>query len=229
MRTIIIGDVHGCAKELSALLEKIKADPATDRLIMLGDLFDRGPESFEVFQIVQKLDQEFGERFVLLLGNHEDFLLAEKLTLRERMIWDKVGRGTTVKSFKEHGGKMEDAIPWIQAHCRLYWKGEGYQCVHAGVKVEPIEANDRQTLIHDHGVIFENEYKGVLTIVGHVGIEKPMYFDGQGGEGKELEYGVEEALPENGVICIDTGSGKGGRLTAMLIEDKHFMLMSIAE
>ena len=229
MRTIIIGDVHGEAASLKQLLDKVKADPATDRLIMLGDLFDRGPESFEVFQIVQKLDQEFGERFVLLLGNHEDFLLAEKLTLRQKMIWDKVGRGTTVKSFKEHDGKMEDAIPWIQAHCRLYWKGDGYQCVHAGVKVGPIEANDRQTLIHDHGVIFENEYKGILTIVGHVGIEKPMWFDGQGGEGEELEYGMEDALPENGVICIDTGCGKGGRLTAMLIEDKHFMLTSIAE
>ena len=226
MRTIIIGDVHGCAKELGALLDKVKADPATDRLIMLGDLFDRGPESFEVFEMVKALEKEYGERFVLLLGNHEDFLLREKLTLKERMIWDKVGRGTTVKSFKENGGKMEDAIPWIQTHCRLYWKGEGYQCVHAGVKVEPIEANDRQMLIHDHGVIFENEYKGILTIVGHVGIEKPMYFDGQGGEGKELEYGAEDALPQNGVICIDTGCGKGGKLTAMVIEGRTFKIFA---
>ena len=60
MRTIIIGDVHGCAKELSALLDKVKADPEKDRLIMLGDLFDRGPESYEVFQIVKKLDMEYG-------------------------------------------------------------------------------------------------------------------------------------------------------------------------
>ena len=224
MRTIIIGDVHGEAAALKQLLDIIKADPEKDRLIMLGDLFDRGPESFEVFELVQKLDQEFGKRFVLLLGNHEDFLLAEKLTLRQKMIWDKVGRGTTVKSFKEHGRKMEDAIPWIQAHCRLYWKGEGYQCVHAGVKVEPIEANDRQTLIHDHGVIFENEYKGILTIVGHVGIEKPMYFDGDGETTEELPYDEWKEMPDKGVICIDTGSGKGGRLTAMVVEGKAYRL-----
>ena len=98
--------------------------------------------------------------------------------------------------------------------------------MHAGVKVEPIEANDRQTLIHDHGVIFENEYKGVLTIVGHVGIEKPMYFDGQGGEGQELAYGEEVALPENGVICIDTGCGKGGKLTAMVVEGRAFRIFA---
>ena len=224
MRTIIIGDVHGCAKELSALLDKVKADPERDWLIMLGDLFDRGPESYEVFQIVQKLDKEYGERFVLLLGNHEDFLLAEKLTLKQRMIWDKVGRGATVKSFKEHGGKMEDAIPWIQAHCRLYWKGEGYQCVHAGVKVEPIEANDRQTLIHDHGVIFNNEYKGLLTIVGHVGIENPMWFKGDR-DPEVLPYNEERLLPQHGVICIDTGCGKEGVLTAMIIENNKYQLM----
>ncbi len=229
MRTIIIGDVHGCAKELGALLDKVKADSEKDRLIMLGDLFDRGPESFEVFQIVQKLDQEFGERFVLLLGNHEDYLLAEKLTLRERMIWDKVGRGTTVKSFKEHGGKMEDAIPWIQAHCRLYWKGEGYQCVHAGVKVEPIEANDRQTLIHDHGVIFENEYKGVLTIVGHVAVEEPTWFAGDGETTEELPYDEWREMPEKGVICIDTGCGKGGKLSGMVVENEKYMLVSVEE
>ena len=227
MRTIIIGDVHGCAKELSALLDKVKADPEKDRLIMLGDLFDRGPESFEVFEMVKALDQEFGERFVLLLGNHEDFLLAEKLTLRQKMIWDKVGRGTTVKSFKEHGGKMEDAIPWVQAHCRLYWKGEGYQCVHAGVKVEPIEANDRQTLIHDHGVIFENEYKGILTIVGHVAVEEPTWFAGDGETTEELPYDEWRQLPEIGVICIDTGSGKGGKLSGIIIEDgKYHMFFS---
>ena len=86
MRTIIIGDVHGEAAALKQLLEKIKADPERDRLIMLGDLFDRGLESFEVFEMVKALDKEFGERFVLLLGNHEDYLLAEKLTLRQKMI-----------------------------------------------------------------------------------------------------------------------------------------------
>ena len=95
MRTIVIGDVHGCAGALKALIGKVKPEKE-DRLILLGDLFDRGPESWEVFETVKALEKSLGERFVLLLGNHEDYLLAEKLTLRQKMIWDKVGRGATV-------------------------------------------------------------------------------------------------------------------------------------
>ena len=89
MRTIIIGDIHGCNRELCALLDKAKPEN-DDRLILLGDLFDRGSESWEVFQTVKGLEKQFGDRFVLLRGNHEDYLLKEKLTIRERMIWENV-------------------------------------------------------------------------------------------------------------------------------------------
>ena len=113
MRSIIIGDIHGCNRELCALLEKVKPGPE-DRLILLGDLFDRGPDSWEVFQTVKELAEAFGERFVLLRGNHEDYLLQEKLTFAQRLIWERVGRGATIKSFKDHGKRMEDAGPWLK-------------------------------------------------------------------------------------------------------------------
>ena len=48
MKTIIIGDIHGCAAELKALLAKLCIGEA-DHLVLLGDLFDRGPDSWEVF------------------------------------------------------------------------------------------------------------------------------------------------------------------------------------
>lgn len=223
MRDIIIGDVHGEYKELCALLEKVWPEK-DDRLIFLGDLFDRGPESREVLRKVQQLEKDYGERFVLLLGNHEDYLLKEKLTIRERMIWEKVGRGTTVASFKAYGEKMEDAVPWIREHCRLYWKGEGFQCVHAGLLVDPIEANDRQTLVHDHGIAMRNVYDGPLTVVGHVAVERPMWFAGDGETVKELSYDVWMEMPKKGTICIDTGCGKNGRLTAMEVADGKFRL-----
>ena len=50
LRTIIIGDIHGCDDQLKSILGKLQPDPETDMLILLGDLFDRGPESWEVFQ-----------------------------------------------------------------------------------------------------------------------------------------------------------------------------------
>ena len=223
MRTIIIGDIHGCNRELCALLDKVKPGQ-NDRLILLGDLFDRGAESWEVFQTVKELEKQFGERFVLLRGNHEDYLLKEKLTIRQRMIWESVGRATTVKSFIEHESKMKDAVPWIRDHCRMFYRDEEIQCVHAGLLVEPFEMNDTETLIHDHGIAMRNVYNGRLTVVGHIGLDVPMWFAGDVETVKELVYEQEMPLPEKGIICIDTGCGKGGKLTAMIVEGNAFRL-----
>ena len=44
MATIFIGDVHGCARELKKLLEKVDFQPQKDRLLLTGDAFSRGPE-----------------------------------------------------------------------------------------------------------------------------------------------------------------------------------------
>ena len=229
MRTIIIGDIHGCYNALQALLERIKPIAGHDRLVFLGDLFDRGPDSLQVFQIVQKLADTFGRDFVLLEGNHEFFLLQPQLTLRQRLIWERVGRAATVCSFQEAGKKMEDAVPWIREHSCLLWKSELFQCVHAGIMVEPLEANDLQTMVHDHETVFKNRYSGMLTVTGHVALERPTWFTGDGENIIELEEENKYPLPETGVICIDTGCGKGGRLTAMIIEGKEYILISEAE
>ena len=191
MRTIIIGDIHGCSGALRLLLAKIMPNPKEDKLILLGDLFDRGPDSWGVFQMVRELAEIYGDRFVFLRGNHEDYLLQRQLTLPQRIVWDRV--------------------------------------VHAGLKIEPIEANDYYTMIHDHGVVMENVYAGPLTIVGHIALEKPTWFPGAGQPVKVLAEGEEQVLPKSGVICIDTGCGKGGRLTGMVIENGKYCLLSAGE
>ena len=229
MRTIIIGDIHGCSAALDYLVAQIRPEPERDRLVFLGDLFDRGPDSFGVLQRVRELADAFGERFILLLGNHEDYLLQPRLTKRQRMIWELVGRQATVKSFLAAGSAMEEAIPWLREHTCLFWKTDGFQCVHAGILVDPPEVNDLQTLVHDHETIFRNLYNGPLTITGHVAIERAAWFAGDGETVEELEEGVPLPLPGNGVICIDTGCGKGGRLTAMIIENGQYRLLSAPE
>ena len=230
MRTIIIGDIHGRDTALKAVLERLRPDEQRDRLILLGDLFDRGPESWEVFQTVQKLAAVWGDRFFLLRGNHEDYLLQPKLTLAQRLMWERVGRGATVKSFREHGGKMEDAVPWLTEHCRLWWKGEDApQCVHAGILIDPPEMNDRQTLMHDHDLVRRNQYAGPLTVVGHIALERCTWFAGDGETLEFLEDGQEKPLPNRGILCVDTGCGKGGRLTAMAVENGRFRLTSVTE
>ena len=99
---MIIGDIHGCSLPLEALLKRLEPNPETDQLVLLGDLFDRGPDSWEVLQIVKKLARGFGDSFVLLRGNHEDYLLQKTLSFSERRVWERVGRGTSVRSFKDH-------------------------------------------------------------------------------------------------------------------------------
>ncbi len=218
MSTIIIGDIHGCARALSRMLEKLDPSPRRDRLIFLGDLFDRGSESWEVWREVRSLADIFGDKFTLLRGNHEDYLLSEKLTFSQKRMWDRVGRQATIRSFKAHGHQMEETIPWLKEKCRDFYRDEVIQCVHAGLKTEPIEVNDTQTLFHDHDITEQNRYAGRLTVTGHISLSAPTWFLGDGKTAEKLPVREERSLPEKGIICIDTGCGKGGRLTAMSVD-----------
>ena len=146
------------------------------------------------------------------------------MTLTQRIIWERVGRGATAASFKAHGGRMEDAIPWLKEQCRLFYRDEQIQCVHAGLLMDPIEVTDRQTIIHDHGIVMRNVYAGPLTVVGHIALEAPSWFAGDGETVTELSYGEWKELPGKGILCIDTGCGKGGKLTGMIVEEGKYRL-----
>ena len=53
MRHLIVGDVHGCFEELMLLLEKTGYNPSLHKLILLGDLINKGPDSFKVLSWVR--------------------------------------------------------------------------------------------------------------------------------------------------------------------------------
>ena len=65
----IVGDVHGCVRELDDLLKLIRFDPGTDELWSCGDLVNTGPESAQVLRLVR----DVGGRTVL--GNHDIYAL----------------------------------------------------------------------------------------------------------------------------------------------------------
>ncbi|HMO17024.1 MAG TPA: metallophosphoesterase family protein [Oligoflexia bacterium] len=76
-RELVIGDIHGCAEELSVLLtflrEKIKITQ-NDLVVFLGDYIDRGPDSRRVVDLLVQFKHDFPvTRF--LRGNHEDMLM----------------------------------------------------------------------------------------------------------------------------------------------------------
>jgi serine/threonine protein phosphatase 1 len=78
MTTWIVGDVHGCARELELLLERL-ALGREDRLVSCGDLFHRGPDPAGVAELLAAA----GARFVL--GNHERAVL-RRMGLAPRLV-----------------------------------------------------------------------------------------------------------------------------------------------
>ncbi len=67
-RLIAIGDIHGCSQEFEDLLAKL-ALRDLDRVVLLGDPVNRGPDSFRVIQLARQ------HATAALLGNHELRLL----------------------------------------------------------------------------------------------------------------------------------------------------------
>ena len=72
MATYAIGDIQGCFTEFRLLLESIDFSPDRDRLILLGDLVNRGADSLSVVHFAMK----YQSCVDVVLGNHDLYLLA---------------------------------------------------------------------------------------------------------------------------------------------------------
>jgi len=80
MATYVIGDIHGCYKQLQLLLKTINFDTKHDILWFTGDLINGGPQPAEVIRFIKSL----GDKHICVLGNHDLVLLgvaAGKITI----------------------------------------------------------------------------------------------------------------------------------------------------
>ncbi|MEJ8811051.1 symmetrical bis(5'-nucleosyl)-tetraphosphatase [Variovorax ureilyticus] len=125
MALYLIGDLQGCDEPLQRLLDKIDFSPSRDRLIVLGDLVNRGPASAKVLRRVQR----FGDAAQSVLGNHDLHLLGVAHRAR------KVGRKDTLAAVLDAPDR-DAMLDWLRhQHVALRHDigGGTLLTVHAGV------------------------------------------------------------------------------------------------
>ncbi len=221
MRNVIIGDVHGCYDQLKAILEKTGFDEENDRLISVGDLMDRGPHPYSVFEYMKDIKLRMGDNCVLIRGNHEQMLLDAYADYSNMALWQYNGADVTIRDLRKHHCDSKEVVRFITENTVYYYINEedGFQCAHADIDNEDPAENDVDTLIWGRENISSNFYKGRLTIVGHTPINYPIYLDGSRDRPMRMPVGEDFPLPGTGMICIDTGCFYKGILTSLIIEN----------
>jgi serine/threonine protein phosphatase 1 len=211
-RVFAIGDIHGCAAELEALLAGLPLAPG-DTLACVGDYCDRGPDTRRVIDLLLDLEQRPGLSTVFLRGNHEDMWLAY------------LGRdGHWGESWMANGGDHAVASYGLKAHCapadllaamppahldfidrlRLYYDTPTHLLVHAGIDPRrPFADQDTEDLLWIRDPFLKSPH----------GLGRTIVF----GHSAQRELRVD--LPYK--IGIDTGCVYGGALTCLSTADHH--------
>lgn len=70
-RDFVVGDIHGCFSLLEEALDLLNFDPLKDRLLSVGDLINRGPESHRATEFLRK------SWFHAVRGNHEEYFIGK--------------------------------------------------------------------------------------------------------------------------------------------------------
>lgn len=231
-RVYAIGDIHGCLDALDRLLSAI-ADDATDfpgqlRLLFLGDLVDRGPDSAGVIDRILHgpypgaLERSHPE---VLMGNHEEAMLAAYDGESDVRGWLNYGGVQTLESYgisrADHfsrgfdlGRRMHELIP---AEHIAFLRGRpdhvrvgDFLFVHAGIR--PGVAIERQHPADlrwiRSGFLDSDTDHGMTVVHGHTISDAPQQLANR--------------------IGIDTGCYAGGELTALVLEgaEQRFIQVS---
>jgi bis(5'-nucleosyl)-tetraphosphatase (symmetrical) len=123
MRLFAIGDIQGCSAAFDLLLRKIAFRPARDRLWLVGDLVNRGPDSLGVVRRVMSL----GRSVTCVLGNHDLHLLATVAGRRE------LSPADTFHDVLE-APDLGAIVDWLRRRPLLHYDAESRRVlVHAGI------------------------------------------------------------------------------------------------
>lgn len=226
----IIGDVHGCARELTSLLGRLGyhrpssrhpfRNPEGRRVVFVGDFVDRGPQIVEATRIA--MDMCHSGTALAVAGNH-DVDLADCLENGE-----ETGKTGTLKSIQQIRAlpaaarrrfikRFRDFVVTLPAH--LVLDGGRLAVAHAGVK-EPFLGRESDEA---RRFALYGETTGELDVYGlPIRVKWAAAYTGP----TLVVYG-HTATPEpewlNNTVNIDTGCVYGGRLTALRYPEKELV------
>lgn len=206
MRTIIVGDVHGCATELVALLDKV-AFASGDRLVFVGDLVARGPDSLGVLDVARTTGA------IVVRGNHEQRLL-DWLSAREQWLrGEAITKPPIDKMYREIGRSLRP-VDWSllqTSKVSLDLPDHTLLVVHAGIDPNiPFEQQKPDTLMRIRTVQLPDGKRGQRHVLWGTRYEGPKHivFGHNAAPGLQLHRWA---------TGLDTGCVYGGRLTAMVL------------
>lgn len=195
-RTIFIGDVHGCVKELKAIVRRLHIS-SEDRLIMLGDLINRGPDPAGVVEFVAR------KGFECLMGNHEDeYLRSFRSEEKYVRLHEELGA--------DLHGWVEERPLWISA--------ANFLCIHAGLKPEaPLRAEDKRYLLNIRtwdGTGSDIKNPANPAWYEFYREERPVFYGHWAQRGLNLRRNTKG---------LDTGCVYGRSLTAFIFEENRIV------
>lgn len=113
MRTLVIGDIHGCYDELASMVDKF-APESSDRIFCVGDIINRGPFSDKCIRFVKE------NNIRVVMGNHEHWYIKS---------WPFTDN--SVESFNFRRLEIEEHLEWMKS-LPYYIIEEDFIIVHAG-------------------------------------------------------------------------------------------------
>ena len=152
MTTLAIGDIQGCYDSLCRLLDLCAFDPASDRLWLVGDLVNRGPQSLETLRLIKSL----GPAALTVLGNHDLYLLmVAEGGAKFR------GKDDTIQPILD-APDCTELLDWLRQQPLCHTEGE-FCLVHAGLLPQWTAARARKLAREVEAELQGPKYRKFIT------------------------------------------------------------------
>lgn len=214
-RTFVIGDIHGCAATLRRLVNEILHVSAPDRIYLLGDLIDRGPDSKGVLDFIFDL-REGCVHVDGIRGNHEDMFLRSADDPYYQALWAANGGLATLASFRADGPRgipsryrdLLDSLP-------LYILLDDFVLVHAGLNFDtPDPFEDTEAMLWTRSQFVDRKRIGGRRLIcGHTTIRRALL---------EASLTSDKIMLDNG--CVFPDQPALGNLAALELESMTLFL-----